>query len=150
MPQSLANLLVHLVFSTKNRTPYLQDDLANVMHAYLGAVLRDLECPALSINGMSDHVHILFNLSRTESVAGVVKRIKSSSSAWIKKKSVQLDAFQWQSGYGAFSIGQSQLDDLRSYIERQQEHHKTRTFEDEFRAILTKYGLEWDERYVWV
>ena len=79
-----------------------------------------------------------------------MKRIKSSSSAWIKKKSVQLDAFQWQSGYGAFSIGQSQVDDLRSYIERQQEHHKTRTFEDEFRAILTKYGLEWDERYVWV
>lgn len=142
-------MLVHLVFSTKQRKPFLQGELAREMHAYLGGTLRELGCPCLCVNGMPDHVHLLFNLDRKLALATVVERIKTNSSAWIKTKSSGLELFQWQAGYGAFSIGASQVEDACEYINNQAEHHKTRTFEDEFRTLLQKYGNEWDERYVW-
>ena len=150
MPQSLAKLWVHLIFSTKDRYPFLSDkSLRTDMHAYLATVLRNHECETLIVGGVEDHVHALFALSRNYSIADVVKEIKRTSSTWIKEKSPTQKKFHWQRGYGAFSVSQSHLDQVMRYIERQEEHHRRVTFQDEFRAFLKKYSVEYDERYVW-
>lgn len=119
------------------------------MHAYLATVLRNHECETLIVGGVDDHVHALFALSRNYSIAEIVKEIKRTSSRWIKEKSPTQKKFSWQSGYGAFSVSQSHLEQVIHYIERQEEHHRRATFQDEFRAFLKKYDVEYDERYVW-
>ena len=119
------------------------------MHAYLATVLRNHECETLIVGGVEDHVHALLALSKNYSIADIVKEIKISSSRWVKEKSPTQKKFGWQRGYGAFSVSQSNLDDVTRYIERQEEHHRRVTFQDEYRAFLKKYCVEYDERYVW-
>jgi putative transposase len=150
MPQSLAKLWVHLAFATKDRYPFLSDkSLRTETHAYLATVLRSHQCATIIVGGAEDHVYALFALSRNYSVSQVVKEIKRTSSTWIKEKSANQKKFHWQSGYGAFSVSQSQLGQVVSYIERQEEHHRHVTFQDEYRAFLKKYCVDYDERYVW-
>ncbi len=150
MPQSLVQLYTHVVFSTKQRKPYLQENaLREKLHAYLAGACNNLTSPSLIVGGVEDHVHVLCRLSSTFSIAELVREIKRESSKWTKLESSRLSMFQWQSGYGAFSISPSHVDDLKRYIANQSEHHKTETFQDEFRRLCRKYGLEIDERYVW-
>ena len=150
MPQSLAQIYVHVVFSTKERRAFLQDEaIRNELHHYLGGACNNLGCPVLRVGGTADHVHILCRLGRTISVADLVKELKRDSSQWLKTKSAALVDFYWQSGYGAFSVSPSHVELLRRYIANQEEHHRQVTFQDEFRRLLKKYGLDWDERYVW-
>ena len=150
MAQSLARLWTHLIFSTKERFPFLSDKAVRTdMHAYLAAVLRNHDCETLIVGGVADHIHALFALSRNYSIATIVKEIKRTASGWVKDVSPQLRKFHWQNGYGAFSVSQSDLGRVISYIERQEEHHRSVTFKDEFRAFLKSYEIEYDERYVW-
>ena len=150
MPQSLAKILLHTVFSTKARRAFLRDEpLREELHRYLGGILTNLDCQPLIIGGVEDHVHLLFALSRTATVADVVKELKRGSSVWLKTKSPALVDFAWQNGYGVFSIGQSQVDAARTYIAGQAEHHRKISFQDELRELLRRYEIEFDERYVW-
>ncbi len=150
MPQSLARILVHFVFSTKHRYPFLAEkNIRYEMHAYIGGVCKGLGCPVLIVGGVADHAHVLSLLTRTLSVADVMGEIKRESSKWIKSKGGMLTKFAWQNGYGAFSVGQSEVDRVRAYIAGQEEHHRKRTFQDEYRGALKEYGVEYDERYVW-
>jgi putative transposase len=149
MPQSLSSILIHLVFATKNREPFITSEVEPELHAYLATVLRECDSPALLVGGTKDHVHILCALSRKASVADLVEEVKKRSSKWIKTKGTGFRTFQWQAGYGAFSIGQSNVEALKKYIAGQKEHHRRTTFEDEYRAFLVRYGVEFDERFVW-
>ena len=150
MPQSLAKVLLHTVFSTKNRTPFLRDkNLRSDMRAYLAAVLNSIDCPAIAVGGVEDHVHILSLLSRTRSIAQMLEEIKTATSKWIKTKDSSCADFHWQNGYGVFSVSESKVADVRSYIERQEEHHRTMSFQDEFRELCRRHGIPIDERYVW-
>ena len=148
MPQFLGNVLTHVVFSTKNRYPFFDDKaLRQRTHAYLAAELNDLHFPALIVGGVADHLHILCQLSRTSALSGVIELLKVSSSKWVKTQGV--GNFSWQRGYGAVSISQSQVTDVISYIEKQEEHHQKMTFQEEYRLFLRRYRLAFDERYVW-
>jgi putative transposase len=150
MPQSLAQIYVHIVFSTKERRASLQNkDIRDETHRYLGGVCNNLGCPVLCVGGVADHVHILCRLGRTITVADLVKELKRESSQWLKTKDISLRDFYWQNGYGAFSVSPGHVETLREYIANQEEHHEAETFQEEFRRLLTKSGLEWDERYVW-
>lgn len=150
MPQSLAKILVHTVFSTKDRRPFLRDKvLREELHRYLGGILTNHDCQPIIIGGVEDHVHILSTLSRTCQVAEMVKEVKRGSSLWLKAKSPDLQGFAWQNGYGIFSIGNSQVETVRNYIAGQEEHHRKVSFQDEFREFLKRYEIEFDERYVW-
>ena len=149
MAQSLSNILVHLIFSTKERRRLIDPAIEQELYPYLATVCATCGCPAHHIGGTEDHVHILFSLSRTIPVSDLVREVKAESSKWIKTKGSRYELFAWQSGYGAFSIGQSQIDRVRRYIAGQKEHHRKRDFQAEFRAFLEKYQIEYDERYVW-
>jgi putative transposase len=150
MPQSLAQIYLHIVFSTKDRLPYLQDaSLRDEMHNYLGGVCNNIDCPTLCVGGIADHVHILCRFGRTIALADLIQALKRDSSKWVKTKAPSLQDFHWQNGYGAFSISPSHVEPVREYIANQEEHHRATTFQDEFRHLLTKFGLKWDERYVW-
>ena len=149
MAQSLSNVLLHLVFSTKNRQPLIDASIAPEVHAYLVTACKTLECVPIKVGGFTDHVHIACKLSRTVTIASLVQQLKQDSSKWIKSKGTRYASFAWQNGYGAFSIGHSQLEALKSYIANQPEHHRQLSFQDEFRKLLTRYGIEWDERYIW-
>lgn len=150
MPQSLAKVLIHTVFSTKDRRPHLRDRaLREEVHCYLGGILSNLDCQPLIIGGVEDHVHVLCCLSRTCQVAEMVKEVKRGSSLWIKTRAPALADFAWQGGYGAFSIGASQIEAVRKYIAGQEEHHRRISFQDEIRTLLKRYGIDFDERYVW-
>lgn len=150
MPQSLVQIYVHLVFSTSDRHRYLGDaSLREKVHEYLGGICRGLKAPVLRVGGTEDHVHVLCRLASTLSPAYLVRDIKKDSSIWIKTLDSQLRDFHWQQGYGAFSVSPSHVDGLVGYIENQVDHHKTETFQDEFRRLCQKYNVEIDERYVW-
>jgi REP element-mobilizing transposase RayT len=149
MPQSLSSILIHLVFSTKHREPYITSEIEPELHAYLAAVFHECHSPALAVNGTANHIHALFKLARTVAVAEVVEEVKKRSSKWAKTKGDLYRNFQWQTGYGAFSIGQSNVTALKNYIAEQKEHHRHKPFEEEYRSFLKKYGVEYDERYVW-
>lgn len=149
MAQTLTRILLHIVFSTKNREPTIAPSVEPELHKYLGGIARNLGSPALAIGGVADHVHLLVSLSKTLAVAELLQNLKKDSSKWIKTKGPELAAFAWQEGYGAFSIGESQVEALTRYIRTQAEHHRVRTFQDEFRDRLGKYGVEFDERYIW-
>ncbi len=150
MPQSLSAVYLHLVFSTKDRQPFLADvGLRAEVHAYPHGTSRQLDCPALIIGGVEDHVHLLARQSRTLSQSDWVKELKRVSSIWIKERELALADFAWQAGYGVFSVSTSNLEAVEHYIATQEEHHKKVTFQDEFRAFLRRHGVEWDERYVW-
>ena len=144
MPQSLARLYVHITFSTLNREPWLAD--LDDTHRYIGGICRERGCPSLIVGGVADHVHILAQFWRTETLADLVKEVKRSSSLHLKRAD---PSFAWQRGYGAFSVGRSEVNTVREYIARQEEHHKEVSFQDEFRTLLQEFGMEWDEQYVW-
>ena len=149
MPQSLSQVILHIVFSTKDLHPWLDSPVRQRMHAYLATVCRDCECEAYRVGGVADHVHIAARLARTISQSELLEKIKKTSSAWIKTQGSAYASFFWQRGYGDFSVGYSQLDDLVRYIENQEAHHKTKTFQEEYRELLQKYKVPFDERYVW-
>jgi len=149
MPQSLSFVLVHVAFSTKDRRALLDADIRPVLHAYLATIARNAGCECFRVGGVADHVHLAVRLPRTVSVAELVEQLKSSSSKWLKTQSPALSKFAWQRGYGAFSVGPADLDALTRYIDSQETHHRKQSFQDEFRAFLKKYGVEFDERYVW-
>lgn len=149
MAQSLSNIVLHIVFSTKHRQPWIDTSIETELVKYLATACRSLECPSHAIGAADDHIHIACSLSRTITVSKLVQEIKQDSSKWMKSKGERYVEFAWQNGYGAFSIGQSQLSDLRAYIANQREHHRRTTFQDEYRQICKKYGVEFDERYVW-
>jgi putative transposase len=148
MPQSLSCLLLHLIFSTKDRFPLIRDDdLLTRTHAYLGGIFREADCPSLTIGGTADHVHVFFQLSRTQHLAEVVELIKSNSSRWLESQGIH--NFAWQRGYACFSVGKSQTDALATYIRNQAEHHRHVTYQEEVREFCRRYELAFDERYVW-
>ena len=150
MSQSLSQLYVHMVFSTKDRRPLLQEaKLRTNLHAYLTGICKNRKCPSITAGGATDHVHILCRLSKNVTVADLVRDLKRSSSKWVKTEEASLQDFHWQSGYGAFSISPSHVDDLSHYIASQEEHHRGVSFKDEFRRLCKKYDVELDERYVW-
>jgi REP element-mobilizing transposase RayT len=148
MPQSLSRVLIHLVFSTKNREPSIAADVRPRLHGYIVGILEQIKCPSIQTGGVADHVHILFALNRTVTQADAVEEIKKGSSKWMKAEGRE-PKFSWQAGYGAFSIGESQLDAVVSYIQNQKEHHRKMTFYEEYRKLLEKYNVPYDEKYVW-
>jgi putative transposase len=149
MPQSLSKVYVHAVFSTKNREPRLLEQWQDELHNVLGGAANGLGCQSLVVGGVADHIHMLFVLGRTISIAEAVGKIKMTSSLWISQNHVSGTPFHWQAGYGAFSVSQSNVEAVREYIRGQREHHKKQSFQDEFREWLRRYEIEWDERYVW-
>ncbi|MBI3874414.1 MAG: IS200/IS605 family transposase [Verrucomicrobia bacterium] len=149
MPQSLAKIYIHLIFSTKNRERMLSDDIRSDLHAYMGGTLKGLGCSSIEINTEPDHAHLLFLMTRTETVSTVVGQLKKSANDWLRTRGPQFAHFYWQGGYGAFSVSQSAVEDVREYIRNKHEHHKRVSFQDEFRAFLKRYEMEFDERYVW-
>jgi putative transposase len=150
MPQSIAQIYLHIVFSTKDRRPFLLDKtIRDDLYRYLGGICNERGCPVLRVGGVADHVHILCRFGREISVSVVLRELKRESSKWIKTQAASLADFYWQNGYGAFSVSPAHVEALRDYIANQEEHHRQESFQDEFRRLLTKYGLEWDERYVW-
>jgi REP-associated tyrosine transposase len=149
MPQSLARLHIHLVFSTKNRERILYETVRESLHAYMATVLQNYSCPAVLINSVDDHAHILFELSRTVSVSQAVEEVKKTSSKWIKTQGAEFSQFAWQAGYGAFAVSESNVDAVRGYIAKQQEHHRKKSFQDEYRQFLQRHGIDFDEKYVW-
>jgi putative transposase len=149
MPQSLSKVIVHIIFSTKDREPWLGSDVGPRMHAYLATVCRDLGADLVRIGGVADHVHIVTTLPRTVSQAQLIEQIKKVSSKWIKTLDARYRGFFWQRGYGAFSVSPSQLEAVLEYVDTQQEHHRTRTFQKEYRELLRRHGVDFDERYVW-
>ena len=149
MAQSLSNVLVHLVFSTKNRRRRIDVAIEEELFKYVSGICREWSCPAHKVGASDDHVHIACSLGRTTSISKLVEEIKTGSSKWIKTKGDRYAEFCWQNGYGTFSVGQSQLEDLRRYIGNQREHHRRITFQDEYREFLKRYEVVCDERYVW-
>jgi putative transposase len=150
MGQSLAQIYVHIIFSTKHRQPFLKDmGLREQTHAYLAGTCRNLDCPALVVGGVEDHVHLLCRLGKKVSVSDLVRELKRESSKWVKERGPGLVQFYWQDGYGAFSVSPGHVGELKKYIANQEEHHHAENFQDEFRRICAKYGVEIDERYVW-
>ncbi len=148
MPQSLARLHVHLVFSTKNREPIITDDVRDALHAYRATVLRNLGCAPVLINSMADHAHLLFDLARTVSVSQAVEDVKKASSKWIKTQGPEFAGFAWQSGYGAFAVSESNVETVRGYIANQREHHRKKSFQEEYRQFLERHRIAFNERYV--
>jgi putative transposase len=149
MPQSLSSILIHLIFSTKNREPFITPAIETELHPYMAKIFREMKSPSLAIDGTSDHVHVLFSLARVIKVADLLQEVKSGTSKWIKTKGPEFRNFHWQSGYGAFSIGRSQVEDVKRYIHGQKEHHRRVTFQEEYRKFLEVYRIDYDERYVW-
>ena len=149
MPQSLSLVIIHVIFSTKDRRPFLNPDLRPRLHAYLATVARDAGSECYRAGGVADHVHLAIRLSRTLTVADLIEQLKTTSSKWLKTQSTDLATFSWQRGYGCFSVGPTNLDSLCAYIDDQENHHRKRTFEEEFRNFLKKYNVTYNEAYVW-
>jgi putative transposase len=149
MPQSLSKVYVHLVFSTKKHEPLITTGIQDRLFQYLGGICTGMECTPVQIGGYKNHVHILCLLSRKVTQMKLVEEVKKQSSKWIKTIDPCFSNFYWQDGYGIFSVNPSEKDVVIDYIRNQEEHHKTKTFKDEFRAFLKKYRVEYDERYVW-
>lgn len=146
----MAQIYLHIIFSTKGRVPYLRDNaLRTETFLYIKGVCDNLECPSVQTGGWEDHIHVLCRFSRTIKVCDLIKEIKVASSTWIKDKSSRMQAFHWQAGYGAFSISPGHVDRLVKYIQDQDDHHRTESFQDELRRICKMYGVELDERYAW-
>ena len=149
MSQSLSQLYVHLVFSTKDRYPLLTVDLRERVHAYLATSLREMGSPYAVVGGVADHVHLLFEMGRIHAAKDFVEQLKRESSKFIKALQPRLNTFYWQRGYGIFSVSPTHRDDVVAYIHSQEEHHRNTTFQEEYRAFLNRYGITFDERYVW-
>src|SRR3954468_6738966 len=147
MAQTFTRLLVHIVFSTKDRVPLITPDCETDLYAYLGGICRNLDSPLIAAGGTSDHLHLLVSQSKNIALAPLVMNIKKDSSKWLKTKGPR--AFKWQEGYGGFTIGESGVDALVRYIARQKVHHRRQTFQEEFLELLAKYKQIYDPRYIW-
>jgi len=147
MPQSLSAVYIHAIFSTLERAPYLRDpELRGRMHGYLVGTSKGLGCPSVAVGGVADHVHILAMLGRTVSQADWIRELKRASNKWVK---ASIPTFAWQAGYGAFSVGTTDVEAVKVYIHNQEAHHRKMTFQEEYQSFLIEHGLEWDERYIW-
>ena len=149
MSQSLANIVVHLVFSTKHRRPLLRDQERGQLHAYVTGVLKNHDSLLIEVNSVRDHIHILFAQSKNYVPAKIVEQVKTASSGWIKTLDQWYEIFAWQSGYGAFSVSPIHVEAVREYIRNQEEHHKQEDFQTEYRRFCEKNGKPVDERYAW-
>jgi REP element-mobilizing transposase RayT len=149
MANSYLSLYIHLVFSTKGRLAMILPDLQNRLWAYMGGIARENQMKALSIGGMQDHVHMLLSLPGTLPVAKAVQLIKGCSSKWVHDTFVDFRKFAWQEGYGAFSVNASLLEETIRYIDRQPQHHKQKTFQEEYIEFLKRHHIDYDERFVW-
>ena len=148
MPSTHLSLHYHLIFSTRDRVPCMQKEWRGRLHAYLGGIVNDLGGVAEKVNGVEDHVHLLIGLRATLCLADVMRDIKAGSSRWMHDE-MGLQEFAWQEGYGAFTVSVSQLETVKSYIDQQEEHHRVKTFQEEYVEFLNKCGVEYDERYLW-
>ena len=149
MGQSLVKNYVHIIFSTKHREPLILPQIEDELYKYLGGICKQMECTSIRIGGYLDHVHILCMLSKKIALMKLLEEMKSHSSKWMKTKGIMFKNFYWQNGYGAFSVNPAQVDWVIAYIENQKEHHKKKTFQNEYKAFLTRYQVEYDERYIW-
>ncbi len=149
MSQSLVHNLIHLIYSTKHRSPWIPEAIQPDLYAYQAGIFKRWESPAIIIGGVEDHVHALFSLSKNHALVKVIEEVKKSSSKWMKTNGIRNPNFVWQGGYAAFSVSQSRVADLKDYIGRQKEHHRKMTFQDELRAFCRKHGVPFDERYLW-
>jgi putative transposase len=149
MPQSLTKLYAHLIFSTKHRQPYFDDEIRPRVHAYLATIVRSLDSPWVVVGGVADHVHILFDMGKMHTPVEFVERAKRESSKFVKTLGPQYKEFYWQRGYGMFSVGPAHRDEAEDYVRNQEEHHRTKTFQEEFRAFSERYGVAYDEQFVW-
>lgn len=149
MGQSLVKNYLHIVFSTKHRHHTITSPVDAELHSYISGICKSLDCQPMITGGYTDHIHILCMLSKKMTLVKLVEVVKSHSSKWIKTKGNAYSNFYWQDGYGAFSVNPSELGKVTAYIENQHEHHRNRTFQDEYRAFLKKYNVEYDERYLW-
>jgi REP element-mobilizing transposase RayT len=147
MPQSLAKIYLHIIFSTKRREKFISGKIRPELHSYLTEVIFNLNSYVHEIYANPEHIHILCELPRTITIAQLILKIKTSSSIWMKTKGVE--KFEWQKGYGAFSVSHSKVEIVKTYIQKQPEHHQKWNFENEFRIFLKEYNIEFDERYVW-
>jgi REP element-mobilizing transposase RayT len=150
MSQSLSKVYVHIVFSTKKRYPFIDENIKEELWAYIGGLCKALECNPIRVGGYYDHVHICCLLSRKITQMKLLEEIKKESSRWIKTKGQRYEKFYWQDGYGIFSVNPSEIGRVVKYIDNQLEHHKKRDFQKELVAFLDKYGIEYDERYLWI
>ena len=149
MGQSLVKNYIHIVFSTKHRQPLINQRIEKELHAYMGGICRELECIPLIIGGVEDHVHILCKLTQKIALMTLVQKVKANSSKWIKTKGTDLENFYWQNGYATFSVNPHEVDVVTRYIANQRVHHSKQNFKAEFRGLLAKYEMEYDEKYVW-
>jgi len=149
MPQSLVKNYIHIIFSTKNRYPFIDKNIRDELFNYLGGICKNIECNPLIIGGHEDHVHILCLLSRKIALMKLIEELKTHSSKWIKTKGIHYQKFYWQNGYGGFSIHPKETDMIKDYILLQEEHHKKRSFQDEYLAFLKEYDIKYDEKYIW-
>ena len=149
MPQSLSHIVIHVIFSTKNRHPCLTEQVRPNLHAYLAAVARNTGCECYRAGGVEDHVHLAVRLARTVAPCELVEEIKTASSKWIKKQGPEWHDFSWQRGYAALSVGTDGIESLCRYIDSQADHHRNCTFQDEYCALLREHGVQFDERYMW-
>ncbi len=149
MAQSLSKLFVHIIFHTKSKSVEIRKDESNELYAYIGSILKDLDCIPILVNGVADHIHILCVMSKNIALAKLVEDVKRHSSRWIKTKSVYYAEFAWQGGYAGFSVSPSLYEKTTKYIENQEEHHKKMTFREEYLLFLKEYGIEYNENYLW-
>ncbi len=149
MPQSLIRNYLHITFSTKNRYPFIDSEISEELYRYLGGICKNLECNPIIVGGYTDHIHMLCLLSQKIPLMKLIEQVKSHSSKWIKTKNSKYSKFYWQNGYGAFSVNPKEIAKVKTYILTQEEHHKKKTFQEEYLGFLKKYNIEYDDRYVW-
>ncbi len=149
MAGTFTNLLYHIVYSTKHRRSLIQSPLRDELYKYIGGIIRAEKGILLEVGGMPDHVHLVTRFKADSSVAEMLRLIKCNSSKWANERPDRTEAFEWQTGYGAFTVSESQLAAVRNYVRNQEEHHRHRTFQEEFTELLRKHSIEFDPRYVW-
>jgi REP-associated tyrosine transposase len=149
MAQTIVSLMVHVIFSTKNREPFITPSVEPELFAYIGGIRKNQSSRLLGAGGIANHVHLLISQSKNVSLSSLMKDLKKDSSSWIKTKGREFHNFHWQDGYGAFSIGHSPITELKKYINQQKEHHRKRTFQEELMAFFDEYEMEYDVRYLW-
>ena len=149
MSSTLTNLVYHIVFSTKHRDPLIQPVFQKRLYSYIGGISRDEGAVLMEAGGMPDHIHLLVRLKPVHSVAGFLKIVKSKSSKWVNDEKLSPTKFHWQAGYGAFTVSASQIPTVTKYIQNQEQHHRRKTFQDEFLDLLNRHEIEYDEKYLW-
>ncbi|MCD8041736.1 MAG: transposase [Tannerellaceae bacterium] len=149
MAQSLTQIYVHIIFHIKNTNTVIKPEHCSELYAYMGSVIKNNDSMPFIINGTTDHVHMLCVLSKNIALSKLIQEVKQSSSRWIKTKHTYYRGFEWQGGYGAFSVSSSMVDKTVKYIQNQTEHHKRRTFREEYILFLKEYGMDYNEKFLW-